>query len=1025
MRYAELHCLSNFSFQRAASHPPELVLQAHRLGYRALALTDECSVAGMVRAWEAARDLGMHLIVGSEFRLQGGWHLVLLARSHAGYSQLCRLITRGRRAAEKGSYHLQLEDFRDGLDDCVVLWKPADDHDLDAARWCARQFGERCWIGVSLLRQADDAERLQRLTRIGDAAGLGLVACGDVRMHRRSRQPLHDVLTAVRHGTTVDRAGLRLAANSERHLRSIDVLETLYPQGLLDASVEIAAQCTFGMDELHYVYPHELVPQGHSADTWLRQLAEQGAAQRWPRGMPEAVAAQLDNELGLVEEMGYAEFFLTVHDVVEYARRRNIYCQGRGSAANSVICYALGITEVDPSQQALLFERFISKERNEPPDIDVDFEHQRREEVIQYIYRKYGRERAALAATVITYQPRSALRDIGKALGFSVDRIDRLTGSMAWWDRPGQWHKQLRDAGFDPDDTGVQRYLELAEAILGTPRHLAQHVGGFVISEKPLYELVPVENSAMPDRTVIQWDKDDLEALGLLKVDCLALGMLTVLHRCLDTVNAYYAERLPRPIRLANIPREDEPTFEMIRAADTVGVFQIESRAQQSMLPRLKPRTFYDLVIEIAIVRPGPIQGEMVHPYLQRRADPDAVEYPSEELRAVLERTLGVPIFQEQVMQVAMVAAGFSAGEADQLRRAMAAWRRRGDLEPFRERLLKGMAERGYSERFAEQIYRQITGFGEYGFPESHSASFALLAWASAWLKCHYPAAFTCALLNSQPMGFFAPAQLIADARRHGIDILPVDIRYSDWQCLLEDREDGPGVRLGFSQVKGMREAVADRIVAARAQRPFGSVQDLRERAGLDRGDMTRLARANALEALAGDLHAASWSSLGTSNPPELLRGQLPADSPAQLQSPDPLTELQADYESTGYSLRHHPVALLRQAAGEGDAVPARRLPEIENGRRIEMLGVVTHRQRPGTASGVMFMGMEDDTDAFNVIVWPKILERQRAVILGSNLLRVRGTVQNAEGVQHLVATQFQDAGAALAVIEPASRDFH
>ncbi|HEY5999800.1 MAG TPA: error-prone DNA polymerase, partial [bacterium] len=891
--YAELHAVSNFTFLRGASHPEELVEAAAALGYTALALTDECSVAGVVRAHVAARDRPLTLIVGSEVRLADGLRLVLLATDREGYGDLCDLITRGRRAAEKGSYRLERADLAalDGLPRCLALLLPGADGaaDREGARFVAGLFPGRAWIAAELLRGPDDRSRLAALRDLARDAGLPLVAAGDVHMHVPERRVLQDVLTAVRLGVPVASCGRALHPSGERHLRPRERLGRIYPRALLDETLRIAERCTFSLDELRYEYPDELVPAGRAPADWLRQLTEEGMRRRWPGGVPPKVVRQVEHELALIAELRYEPYFLTVHDIVRFARGQGILCQGRGSAANSAVAFCLGITEVDPARMEMLFERFVSRERAEPPDIDVDFEHQRREEVIQYIYGKYGRDRAALAATVISYRRRSAVRDVGKALGLDAALVDRIARQFSWWEDGGSAGRRLEEIGCDARAPLVARLLELTGEIRGFPRHLSQHVGGFVISRGPLRRLVPIENAAMPERTVIQWDKDDLEALGLLKVDCLALGMLSAIHRALDLVSTLRG----RPLTVADIPAEDARTYAMIQRADTVGVFQIESRAQMAMLPRLRPATFYDLVVEVAIVRPGPIQGQMVHPFLRRRQGLEPVSYPGPEVRDVLERTLGVPIFQEQVMKLAMVAAGFSAGEADRLRRAMAAWQKKGGLEPFEARLVDGMRERGYPEEFARQIYLQIRGFAEYGFPESHAASFALLTYVSAWLKCHEPAAFTCALLNSLPMGFYGPSQLVQDARRHGVEVRPVGVTTSGWDCTLEQgtparserprmqggqvrRNEayeqyaavtkdaaqrrrrglsecaGPSIRLGLLMVKGLSRAAADRLVAARTERPFASVDDLVERAALSRGERERLAAAGALAALAG-----------------------------------------------------------------------------------------------------------------------------------------------------------------------------
>ncbi|MDP7269758.1 MAG: error-prone DNA polymerase, partial [Gammaproteobacteria bacterium] len=822
--YAELHCISNFTFLRGASSPEELVREAFALGYEAIAITDECSVAGMVRAHMAAQEHGIKLITGSEFRLQDGLRIVLLAASQRGYTQLCTLITRARRAAPKGEYLLDRGDLAAGLEDCLLLWLSDTEPDEALAPWLRDAFPGRAWLVAELNGKADKKKKIIEYKAFSDRTSFPLVACGDVRMHRAGRRALQDTLTAIRLGVPLDRAGARLHPNGECYLRTRDFLGQIYPAEWLAASGAIAARTNFSLADLDYRYPRELVPTGETAVTWLRRLTEEGLRWRWPDGEPTHVRAQVERELQLIRELGYEAYFLTVHDIVRFARRNGILCQGRGSAANSAVCFCLGVTEVDPGRMNMLVERFISKERDEPPDIDVDFEHERREEVIQYIYNKYGRSRAALTATVITYRPRSAIRDVGKALGLADLQVNRMARAMQWWDGRKISEERVREAGLDPDSPLVRRLLVLVDQLLGFPRHLSQHVGGFLISERPLAEIVPVENAAMEDRTVIQWDKNDLDDLGLLKVDVLALGMLSAIHRGFDLAHNWYGTKLS----MATVPAEDPAVYDMVSKGDTVGVFQIESRAQMAMLPRLRPRCYYDLVIEVALVRPGPIQGNMVHPYLRRRNGEEPVSYPSEAVRGVLARTLGVPIFQEQVMELAIVAAGFSGGEADQLRRAMAAWKRRGGLEPFEKRLKEGMRKRGYSAEFAGQVFQQIRGFGEYGFPESHAASFALLVYVSAWLKCHEPAIFTCALLNSQPMGFYAPSQLVQDAQKHKAEVRPVDINHSQWDCTLEPGPDGkPALRLGLRMVKGLAKQAALRLVAGRGEQAFSSVADL------------------------------------------------------------------------------------------------------------------------------------------------------------------------------------------------------
>ncbi len=1452
--YAELHCLSNFTFLRGASHPHELVARAVALGYRALALTDECSVAGVVRAHMAAREQPLKLIIGAEFRLTCGLKFAALAINRRGYAQLCRLITRARRAAVKGEYRLSRADLEAAAaTDCFILWLPGRVPAAEEAQWLAARFGERLRLAAELLRESGDAARLRELTRLAGQLQVPLVACGDVHMHVRARRPLQDALTAIRHGVPVAEAGARLYPNGERYLREPQRLAELYPPELLAESVRVAEACQFSLDELRYEYPRELVPEGHTAASYLRELTEAGARWRWPQGVPATERRALEHELALIAELSYEPYFLTVHDIVAWARSRAILCQGRGSAANSRVCYCLGITSVDPQRgAALLFERFISKERNEPPDIDIDFEHERREEVLQYVYAKYGRERAAIAATVIMYRPRSALRDLGKVFGLSVEDSGRLAKVMQWWDGSAAMTERMRAAGFDVSAPWLRRLLPLAQELVahpGFPRHLSQHVGGFVIAAGLLEELVPVENAAMPERTVVQWDKDDLNDLGLLKVDLLALGMLSALRRAFDLVNAYRGTKHS----LGTLEAEDPKVYDMICAADTVGVFQIESRAQMAMLPRLKPRCYYDLVIEVAIVRPGPIQGDMVHPYLRRRMGQEKVEYPGEEVREVLHRTLGVPLFQEQVMQIAIVAAGFTPGEADALRRAMAAWKRHGGLDPFRERLLAGMGKKGYPAEFAERIYRQMLGFGEYGFPQcvvgdtrivdadsgrwvriddvvsgrvpvvstlacdsnlklrrrrivagresgikpvwrlqtalghaitataehpfltpegwrplgelqaggfvaaarsvptsarqhwhrhqivvlaglisegnlchpstfyfytsdvqhcdefvravekfpntravierhkscfsvhvkrinkkqisgavtwikalglwgigargkhlpaealelspsgtalllarlwdgdgcvsataqfavydtasvrlasevqylllrlgiisrvyrrrriykgqpnqhqevvvtgdslrpfwsligrrlldpekhrrsklaamvkdgrmsldivpetaihvairrerecsgltwnqlgrlsglcmreicspsdkkrgfrrfvirrlaaalrsselscladsdiywdkvvsierlgeeptydlqiegdhnylannlvvhnSHAMSFALLVYDSAWLKHYEPAAFCCALLNSQPMGFYAPAQLVRDARAHGVEVRAVDACVSGWDSTLERGEDGePVLRLGLRLVKSLSEAGVQRLVAAREARPFESVQDLSARAGLDRGDLEALAAAGAFASLSGNRHLAFWEVAGAERELPLrfadTAGMIAREGRPLLPLPTEGQGIVADYAALGLTLGRHPLALLRPRLAAAAILTARELKAAANGTRVRAAGIVLMRQRPGTASGVTFLTLEDESGQVNVIVWERIGREQRQALLESRLLEVQGELQQQEGVCHLIAHRLIDRSVLLGDLLTRSRDFH
>ena len=1032
--YAELVCTSNFTFLNGASHPQELVSRAAELGYKAIALTDECSLAGIVRAFEEARrcqqrEQDIKLISGSLFSLENGSRLVLLAENKTGYAQLCTLITRGRRNAPKGHYELPDSAFEHGLDHCLALWlpqkdKPAFEKDLLCAHWVASHFPGRSWLAASIDLGPDDHSRLAYLVNIAAVAGLPVTACGDVQMHERSRRMLHDVLTAIRHGCRLSELGYRALPSGERHLRSRPRLTALFRQALLDESVSIAQRCRFRLDQLRYQYPREVVPQGISSASHLRDLTEAGIRQRWPDGISKELRQQIEHELALISALHYESYFLTVHDIVQFARSQGILCQGRGSAANSAVCYCLGITEVDPARMNMLFERFISRERDEPPDIDVDFEHERREEVIQYIYRKYGRERAALAATVISYRPRSAIRDVGKALGFSLDQVNSFARNVSWWDEPDQFTKRItgEPGSLTANDLKIRQLLYLVQNLVGFPRHLSQHVGGFVISENSLASLVPVENATMAERTVIQWDKDDLETLGLLKVDCLALGMLSAIHRCLDLVNDFHATDMG----LADVPAEDPETYEMIQKADTIGVFQVESRAQMAMLPRLKPACFYDLVIEVAIVRPGPIQGNMVHPYLQRRRGLETVSYPSEALKKVLQRTLGVPIFQEQVMQIAMVAAGFSGSEADMLRRSMAAWARRGGMEHMHQRLVNGMLERGYSQAFAEQIFEQIKGFGEYGFPESHAASFSLLVYVSAWLKCHHPAAFTCALLNSHPMGFYQPSQLVQDARRHGVTVLPSDIRYSNWDCaLVRSTGNVPQLRLGLRLVKGLGQQAAERISTARDNRVFSDVQDLCNRAQLNRRELAVLAEAATLRGIAGHRHRARWEVAAIEKQPaDLLQGINRKDDATSIRPASETDNLRADYASTGLTLGRHPVSLLRGILRKRRVITAQQLLKLKHGTHTRACGLITMRQRPMTANGTIFLTLEDETGHVNVVIWQRLWERQRDTVLNASLIAVDGVMESDGEVYHLIARQVHDFDELAKGLRTKSRDF-
>ena len=1061
--YAELHCRSNFTFLTGASHPEELVQRAHALGYAALAITDECSLAGVVRAHAEAKRVGLHLIVGTEMRVTAheraaadtpDMRLVLLAQTRRGYGHLAQWVTLARRRAAKGRYLALRSDVEGkapaapmlaGLPDCLALLVPDAAQPFETvfahAMWLKTWFGAaegptgagegrtgaraggRAALALPLLLHACDEWLADTVQRVAALAGLPVVATGDVLMHARSRKPLQDVLAATRLKRPLAQCGFELAPNAEQHLRPRHRLAALYAPEWLAASVALAARCAFSLDELRYEYPDEIVPAGHTPTTWLRTLTEQGLARRFAQGTPPRVREQVEHELALIAQLRYEPYFLTVADLVQWARAQGILCQGRGSAANSAVCYALGVTEVDPARMSLLFERFISAERNEPPDIDIDFEHQRREEVIQHVYRKYGRHRAALTAVVISYRPRSALRDVGRALGIDPDRIDAVAKAQQWWDGRGVDAERLREHGFDPDAPLCRLWAELTRALVGFPRHLSQHPGGFVIARDDLARLVPVENAAMEGRSVIQWDKDDLDALGLIKVDLLALGMLSAIRRALGLV----AHKRGWPeLRMQDVPAEDAAVYDMLGRGDSVGTFQVESRAQMSMLPRLRPRNFYDLVIEVAIVRPGPIQGGMVHPYLRRRCGDEPVTYPSDEVRHALERTLGVPIFQEQVMQLAILAADFTPGEADQLRRAMAAWKRKGGLGPFHERLVGRMVAKGYTRDYAEAIFRQIEGFGEYGFPESHAASFALLVYVSAWIKCHHPDAFLAALLNSQPMGFYAPAQLVRDAREHGVRVLPADAAVSAWDTTLEG--EGPGlraVRLGLSRITGLAEDAAQRIVAARTDAPFAGVEDLARRAALDAHALGLLARADALKTLAEHRRDAAWAVAGVdTRATRLLAATRTHEAPAALPAPDVADTVSADYRALGLSLHAHPLALLRERLAAFRVQPAAVLRGFRHGQLARASGLVTHRQRPETAKGVVFVTLEDETGAVNVIVWPAVVEQQRRPLLAASLLTVYGVWQREGEVMHLVAKKLVDHSALLAGLAARSRDF-
>jgi error-prone DNA polymerase len=1042
-RYAELHAKTNFSFLEGASHPDELVLRAAELGYAALAVTDRNSLAGVVRAHGAAKQLGLKLVIGAQIDVLDAPPVVLWTTDRASYGRLARLITCGRRQALKGEFHLsfdQLAEYSAGLLAGVL---PEGFQGANLEQACSRQrehgapdaatlldalhryrdlFGDRGYLVGELNKGPDDAHALAQWLALAERSRLPLVAAGDVHHHARGRLPLQDVLTAIRLGVTVAEAGEQLFPNAERYMKSRAEMAERFAAapGAFRRTLEVAGRSTFSLDELRYEYPEELAPRGQTPLEYLTRLAWAGARKRYPQGIPDKVRGLVEHELRLIAELRYEAYFLTVFDLVRFARRRGILCQGRGSAANSAVCYCLGVTAVDPDRLDVLFERFVSRERNEAPDIDIDFEHERREEVLQYLYDKYGRERAGMTAEVITYRPRSAVRDVGKALGLSLDRVDALAKSLEGHSLDEFLGQRCRAAGIDPDSLVGNRLVTLVGQLVGFPRHLGQHVGGMVMTRGPLCELVPIENAAMDGRTVIEWDKDDLDELGILKVDCLSLGMLTAIRKCFALVK----EHAGRELTLATIPEGDEAVYDMIGRADTIGVFQIESRAQMSMLPRLRPRTFYDLVIEVAIVRPGPIQGNMVHPYLRRRLGQEEATYPNEAIREVLKRTLGVPLFQEQAMRLAVVAAGFTPGEADQLRRAMGAWRRPGVIEQFRQKLLEGMQSRGLTRGFAEGVFRQISGFGEYGFPESHAASFALLVYVSSWLKHYYPAAFAAALLNSQPLGFYAPAQLVRSAREHGVCVRAADVNASRWDCTLEEG----ALRLGLRMVSGLSETVALSIERAREAGPFSGWDDFMRRTRLSRAVVSRLAAADAFSSLELNRRNALWQALAQEKKPrdmpllDALQGDdepLVALPPLQLRE-----EVLADYRTSGLSLKAHPMQFVRQRLNGLRVLPARRLATYPADRHVRVAGIVLMRQRPSTAKGITFVTLEDETGTANLIIRQDVWQRFYRVARTATAYLAQGRLQREGGVIHVLVSKLEDLSELLRGLESRSRDF-
>ncbi|MEZ8729102.1 error-prone DNA polymerase [Vibrio splendidus] len=1027
-QYSELFCQSNYSFLEGASHAEELVLQADFLRYKALAVTDECSVAGIVKVHSAIKQhkLSLKQIVGSMFWLNEECQVVLLCPNRTAYAELCRIITNARRRSSKGHYQLSEWDIMSAKH-CFILWLPQQkNEDAHWGQWLSQHHSGRLWIGLQRHLKQTDQQYIDYCVDLSQHHHLPITACGGVLMHNANRLPLQHSLTAIKYQKPITEVGSHLLANAERCLRSINKLSRIFKAEWLEESNRISELCEFELNSLRYEYPSELIPQGETPMSYLRMLVERGKQARFPQGVPSNIQQIIDKELRLIGELNYPFFFLTIHDIVMFAKSQGILYQGRGSAANSVVCYCLEITSVDPRQISVLFERFISKERDEPPDIDVDFEHERREEVIQYIYQKYGRERAALAATVISYRFKSAVRDVGKALGLQETQLDYFIKNTNRRDKSLGWQAQLTQLGLQPDSLKGQQFIHLVNEIIGFPRHLSQHVGGFVISSGPLYELVPVENAAMHERTIIQWDKDDLETLGLLKVDVLALGMLSAIRKCFDLIKRIHG----RSLTIAEITRlkDDPQVYGMIQRADTVGIFQIESRAQMSMLPRLKPRTYYDLVIQIAIVRPGPIQGDMVHPFLKRRDGIEPISYPSKDVESVLSRTLGVPIFQEQVIKLAMVAAGFTGGEADQLRRAMAAWKKNGNVFKFKNKLIEGMQKRGYETEFAEQIFKQICGFGEYGFPESHSASFAVLAYCSAWLKCYYPECFYASLLNSQPMGFYSPSQLVQDAQRHNVVVLPVCVNASQDNHIVVEHQNGLAIRLGLRQIKGFSEHGIQNVLANRPQSGYRHPSQVKQ-LSINKKDIELLASANALNNVSGDRFQTRWAMMDSAsdlplfnqvdNYAEDANGELSLHQPSEMQ------DLLEDFTSVGISLNKHPITLLEEANRLGRFTHMKDLIQQRHKSMVTVVGLVTGKQSPGTAGGVTFVTLEDNTGNINVVVWGATARAQQQAYLTAKALKVQGILEKEGEVVHVIAGKLIDITEEIVGLNTKSRDFH
>ncbi len=1027
--FTELVVTSNFSFLQGASHPEEYVEKAAELKHPAIGISDTNTLAGIVRAHLRAQECRFPLLIGCRLvftrRHAPDFPLVVYPLNHKGYSRLCTLLSDGNARAEKGSCLLHLEDFlpHQELFACIII-PPCEtglsDDFCAACRTLKDNEGQAKLLSLALSRSYESCEQRRQtaIIQLGRALSIPLIATNDVLYHAPERRPLQDVLTCIRNKCTIEQAGFRLRKNAERHLKPGREMLRLF-RDLPEAVKRTAAvreMINFSLSELRYEYPSEICPAGESAISHLRELTYKGAKERYPAGLEPKLVRMIEEELTLIEELSYEKYFLTCHDIVRFARSRGILCQGRGSAANSIVCFCLGITAVDPEKIDLLFARFISKQRNEPPDIDIDFEHERREEVIQYIYQKYGRRRAALTAEVISYRHRSAVRDVGKALGLPLEVVDALAKSIHRWAECRMTDDDLREQGLDPADKTIRHTIELSSRLMGFPRHLSQHVGGFIISEHPLTELVPTLNAAMEDRTIIEWDKDDIEVLKMLKIDVLGLGMLTCIRKALEFVNARRSREGKETLELYKIPAEDPRVYDMVCAADTVGVFQIESRAQVSMLPRLKPRCFYDLVIEVALVRPGPIQGKMVHPYLRRRNGDETVNFPDEKVRRILGKTLGVPIFQEQAMRLAITLAGFSPDEAEQLRRTIAAWKRNNkSLEKLKERVMDGMLAHGYDVEFAETCLRQIQGFSEYGFPESHAASFALLVYASAWIKKYYPAEFAAALLNSQPMGFYAPSQIVTDARRHGVEVRPIDVNSSRWDCTVEKHEHGFALRLGMRLVRGLGREQADCIAdTVGLHGAFQSVEALWRTAKrlfpvLQLSSLQKLARADALRSFGLHRHAALWQVYALPEDPRPLEVYLEAPGVRLPDAASPQISMFQDYRTTGLSLQAHPFSFLREKLNARGVRTAESLiaegPEIR-GKVVSAAGIAIFRQRPGTAKGVVFITLEDETGIVNIVVPPALFKAELKTILSSSCLLVRGAAQPLEKVMYIAARE-------------------